>query len=628
MAVSADGNNHIASFGYDASGNAQSEGSISYSWNAESEMKAAAGVTYGYDGDGRRVYKSSGKLYWYGAGGDILAETDASGNTLAEYVFFGGKRLAMLPAGGNSIYYVEDMLGTSRVITQNNGAVCYDADFDPFGGEHAYSNSCPQNYKFEGKERDGETGNDDFGARTYSNRFGRWLSADWSAVPVAVPYASLSNPQTLNLYAMVADDPETFADLDGHTFTQTYQLANTGGSFWDPGSADGMSDQSGLTQGTHTTESYTYDPVGNRLSSLGVSPYNINVSNELTSTPSAGYAYDHNGNLLTKVVGSNTTSYAWDFENRLSSVTLPGTGGTVSFKYDSFGRRIQKSFTTGSNPPTTTTTNYLYDGHNNIEEVDQNGNVLSRYAQGLNIDEPLAELRSGTASYYQADGLSSVTSLSNAAGAIANTYTYDGFGKQTASTGTVANPFQYTGREFDTETNLYDYRARYYEPTIGRFLSEDEIGNDERVNLYLYVRNSPVDSRDPTGFYTLKGFLPGDAQKMSKAINSAISTVGKSCDGCAGPWGPKIVQALQSATFVFVADLRTPIGHFPECATASPLNTKTIRVGSGAFNPIKCGCLQSTLAHEAMHKAQNSADEHLGGFGPVEMEKACFPGCQ
>ena len=74
----------------------------------------------------------------------------------------------------------------------------------------------PQNYKFEGKERDTETGNDDFGARYYSNRFGRWLSADWSAVPVPVPYANLTNPQTLNLYAMVSDDPESFADLDGH----------------------------------------------------------------------------------------------------------------------------------------------------------------------------------------------------------------------------------------------------------------------------------------------------------------------------------------------------------------------------------------------------------------------------
>src|SRR6202007_1465877 len=79
-------------------------------------------------------------------------------------------------------------------------------------------------YKFEGKERDPETastpggndGNDDFGARYYSNRFGRWLSADWSSVPAPVPYANLTNPQTLNLYSMVSDDPESFADLDGH----------------------------------------------------------------------------------------------------------------------------------------------------------------------------------------------------------------------------------------------------------------------------------------------------------------------------------------------------------------------------------------------------------------------------
>jgi RHS repeat-associated protein len=117
---------------------------------------------------------------------------------------------------GNPTYYVEDLLGTSRVITTNTGVVCYDADFYPFGGERAYTNTCPQNYKFEGKERDTETGNDDFGARYYSNRFGRWLSADWSAVPAPVPYANLTNPQTLNLYAMVADDPESFADLQGH----------------------------------------------------------------------------------------------------------------------------------------------------------------------------------------------------------------------------------------------------------------------------------------------------------------------------------------------------------------------------------------------------------------------------
>jgi RHS repeat-associated protein len=227
-AVTANGNNHISGFTYDASGNTLNDGTIAYTYDAESQIKTAAGVTYAYDGSGRRVFKSSGKLYWYGSGGEILAETDTSGNTLNEYIFFGGKRIAMLPAGGNAQFYAEDFLGSSRVITTNNGTVCYDADFDPYGGEHPYTNTCAQNYKFEGKERDTETGNDDFGARYYSERFGRWLSSDWSSVPVAVPYANLTNPQTLNLYAMVSDDPESFADLDGHTNQASYGNSGAG----------------------------------------------------------------------------------------------------------------------------------------------------------------------------------------------------------------------------------------------------------------------------------------------------------------------------------------------------------------------------------------------------------------
>ena len=96
--------------------------------------------------------------------------------------------------------------------------------------------------------------------------------------------------------------------------------------------------------------------MGNRLSSLNVTQYNYNASNELTSTPTLTYSYDSAGNLKSK---SDGTTYNWDYENRLTKVVLPGTGGTVSFKYDAFGRRAQKSFVQGS---TTTTTNYLYDG--------------------------------------------------------------------------------------------------------------------------------------------------------------------------------------------------------------------------------------------------------------------------
>jgi RHS repeat-associated protein len=203
-------------FGYDASGNATGDGTFTYLWDGESQLKSANGVNYLYDGDGRRVSKSNGKLYWYGANGEIIQETDDAGHTLNTYVFFGGKRIEMQAVGAQPQLYVEDSLGSSRIVTTNTGTVCYDADFTPYGGEQPITSTCSQNYKFEGKERDTETGNDEFGARYYTNRFGRWLSADWSAIPVAVPYATLANPQTLNLYSMVEDDPETSADLDGH----------------------------------------------------------------------------------------------------------------------------------------------------------------------------------------------------------------------------------------------------------------------------------------------------------------------------------------------------------------------------------------------------------------------------
>jgi len=93
--------------------------------------------------------------------------------------------------------------------------------------------------------------------------------------------------------------------------------------------------------------------------------------------------------------------------------------------------------------------------------VNSNGTAVAPYAQGLNIDEPLDMLRSSASSYYQVDGLGSVTSLIDTSGAIANSYTYDSFGNLTPSAGSLVNPFRYTARESDTETGLYYYRARY-----------------------------------------------------------------------------------------------------------------------------------------------------------------------
>src|SRR5208282_4855191 len=102
---------------------------------------------------------------------------------------------------------------------------------------------------------------------------------------------------------------------------------------------------------------------------------------------------------------------------------------------------------------------YAYDDENVIEETNSSGAVVARYSQTENLDEPLAMLRGGTTNYYDQDGIGTVTSLSNTAGSLAQTYTFDSFGNQTASSGSLTNPFQYTGRESDPETGLYYYRA-------------------------------------------------------------------------------------------------------------------------------------------------------------------------
>jgi len=182
-----------------------------------------------------------------------------------------------------------------------------------------------------------------------------------------------------------------------------------------------------------------------------VSPYNYNSSNELTSIPSGNYGYDNNGNRTSDPSGAQ---YSWDYENRLTQEILPGTGGTLNFKYDPFGRRVQKAFTQNG---TTTTTDYLYDGENIIEEVDTSGNLLARYTHEPRWDGPLSMLRGGTTSYYEQDGLNSVSSLTNSSGAVAAAYTYDSYGKLIASTGTLTNPFRYTARELDPETGIYGY---------------------------------------------------------------------------------------------------------------------------------------------------------------------------
>jgi RHS repeat-associated protein len=396
-------------------------------------------------------------------------------------------------------------------------------------------------------------------------------------------------------------------DAAGNRTSKTNQLNNvTEGYTYDP-----LYQLTQVAQGATTTESYSYDAVGNRLSSLSMSPYAYNSSNQLTSTPAAGYTYDNNGSTVSKTDTGGTTEYAWDFENRLAQVVLPGTGGTVTFKYDPFGRRVQKSSALG-------TTNNLYDGEddNVVEEVDGNGIVLTRYTQSPETDQPLSALRSASISYYEQDGLSSVTSLSNSVGALASTYTYDSFGKLTASNGTLVNPLQYTARDFDMETGLYYYRARYYDSQVGRFLVEDPLGLRDNMNMYVYVHNNPANFDDPLGLYQLQGFPAVKQAQLARAIDEALAKLGE-CPSCAGADGPKIANAIENATFVYKPKLKA-------CGDTGPLTfmrlRHTIALGINAFDPVLCCSLASTVVHEAVHSLTHFDNKAYG------IEKKCF-GC-
>lgn len=214
--------NRISGYCYDAAGNLLKQGTCPidlstapYQYDADNRITTTAGVTYTYDGDGKRVKKSNGTLYW---GDGPLAESDLNGNMLRNFIFFNGKRIARKDASGNVVhYYFADHLGTADVVTTANGSIENESDYYPWGGEMPITTSLAnQNYKFTGKERDSETGLDFFGARYYANQMGRWMSPDWSDIPVPVPYADLTDPQSLNLYNYVRNNPIANLDPNGH----------------------------------------------------------------------------------------------------------------------------------------------------------------------------------------------------------------------------------------------------------------------------------------------------------------------------------------------------------------------------------------------------------------------------
>ncbi|CBA16592.1 RHS repeat-associated core domain-containing protein [Xanthomonas albilineans] len=211
-------------------------------------------------------------------------------------------------------------------------------------------------------------------------------------------------------------------------------------------------------------------------------------NNRQTQANGNARSYDADGHLLS----DGTRTYTWDDRDHLSQITQ---GGTViaSYSYDALGRRSART-------ENGATTQYLYDGLNTVQETQ--GTTINPILTGPGIDERYARDDNGGRTYFLTDLLGSTRLLTDTNGNAVQRYDYDPYGTTTQSSTSYNNPYQYTGREHD-QSGLYYYRARYYTPELGRFISEDPIKLMAGPNVYLYARANPVGYRDPSGLWSV-----------------------------------------------------------------------------------------------------------------------------
>ena len=288
---------------------------------------------------------------------------------------------------------------------------------------------------------------------------------------------------------------------------------------------------------------YTLDGLGNRSQVLTTPPtppstvtYAADVVNQYTAVGGVARTHDNNGNLK----DDGTWVFSYDFENRLVQVRQSGTLTLIAdYHYDALGRRVEKVLAAG------TTTRYLLDGVEVVEEYDAVGNWQARYVYEDGIDRPRCMDRADIADvngnqnttevlrfHYHQQALGSVTEVTQPTGAVVEWVTYDVYGLPTIRDqqgngivqSAIGNPYLYTGREYDSEDGLYFYRARNYDPRTGRFLQRDPAGCLDSFSGYEYAGSRPAAFIDPMGErITLRG-EDARGRDSSSDLDKAIGT--------------------------------------------------------------------------------------------------------
>jgi RHS repeat-associated protein len=341
-----------AGFAYDQAGNILYDGVNDYWYDAEGRLCAMENLTltsvtaYLYDAEGRRVAKGSlsavppggsptGNVATTGSCGPNTASTsgftlesqyllDSGGNQATELtgavglqtwlhsnVWSSGKILATYDSSG--IHFpLTDPLGTKRIQAKATGAVDLTCITLPFGDGPGCNGDNATEHRFTGKERDTESGNDYFGARYYASAMGRWLSPDWAAKAMPVPYAKLDNPQSLNLYSYVFNNPLSHLDDDGHEVI-TVQLrayipqASVGpyrGDNRGPTASQTVNSRTAITLTIETNPAISANPLLYNSGGIAGTTHNDLTGNSATQTvglPAAQVSRDANGNVVINI---------------------------------------------------------------------------------------------------------------------------------------------------------------------------------------------------------------------------------------------------------------------------------------------------------------------------------------
>jgi RHS repeat-associated protein len=290
-----------------------------------------------------------------------------------------------------------------------------------------------------------------------------------------------------------------------------------------------------------TTDGYTYDLAGNRKAKT-MSPglanvqyyYNANdqLTNEVSSvTGATSYLYDANGSLTNKTVaGGSTYNYAYNAQNQLSAVTVDGV--TTSYVYNHAGIRVRS--TTGS-----TTTYFLVDPNNPtgyaqvLEEGTVQSGVFNLSRSYILGDDVLAQVSGSTPQYLLYDGHGSTRQLSQTTVTggthVVEQYNYDAYGVGLSLPSSPATSMLYAGEQWDTNAKQYYLRARYYDPSNGRFSQRDTFAGNkfdpQSLHKYAYAHNDPVNGLDPSGNFTLAETMIATTIAVDIEANMALATL-------------------------------------------------------------------------------------------------------